>query len=129
MAMTEAPRPDETAASSGVTVSDHVVAKIAHRACSGVEGVHALGGGTARALAGLRGDKETTGVAVDVREGSVDVDISVSIVFGSSVPAIAEACRAAVKEQVEATTGLAVRAVNVLVTDVVFPEEQADAAG
>ncbi len=127
--MSEPPTPPETAAANGVTVSDHVVAKIAHRACSDVEGVHALGGGTARALAGLRGDKETTGVAVDVREGSVDVDVSVSIVFGSSVPAIAGACRAAVKEQVEATTGLTVRAVNVLVTDVVFPEEQADAAG
>ena len=36
-----------------------------------------------------------------------------------------EACRKAVTEQVEGTTGLKVRAVNVLVTDVVFPEEQA----
>jgi uncharacterized alkaline shock family protein YloU len=48
-----------------------------------------------------------------------------SIVFGSSVPTIAEACRKAVIEQVEGTTGLKVRAVNVLVNDVVFPEEQA----
>jgi uncharacterized alkaline shock family protein YloU len=33
-----------------------------------------------------------------------------------------------VTQQVEATTGLPVRAVNVLVTDVVFPEEQAGSA-
>ena len=51
-----------------------------------------------------------------------------SIVFGVSVPAVAEACRKAVSEQVEATTGLPVRAVNVLVTDVVFPEDQAGSA-
>jgi uncharacterized alkaline shock family protein YloU len=49
-------------------------------------------------------------------------------VFGVSVPAVAEACRKAVSEQVEATTGLPVRAVNVLVTDVVFPEDQAACA-
>ncbi|HEY5168226.1 MAG TPA: Asp23/Gls24 family envelope stress response protein, partial [Thermoleophilia bacterium] len=64
-----------------------------------------------------------------LRDGSVDIDITMSIVFGVSVPAVAEACRKAVSEQVEATTGLPVRAVNVLVTDVVFPEDQAGSAG
>jgi uncharacterized alkaline shock family protein YloU len=76
-------------------------------------------------LAGLRGDKGTPGISVDLREGSVDIDITMSIVFGSNVPTLAEACRKAVIEQVEGTTGLKVRAVNVLVNDVVFPEEQA----
>ena len=65
------------------------------------------------------------GISVDLRDGSVDIDVTMSITFGASVPAIAEACRKAVTEQVEATTGLKVRAVNVMVTDVVFPEEQA----
>ena len=75
-------------------------------------------------LAGLRGDKGTPGISVDLREGSVDIDITMSIVFGANVPTIAEICRKAVTEQVEGTTGLKVRAVNVLVTDVIFPEEQ-----
>jgi uncharacterized alkaline shock family protein YloU len=127
--MTDTPKPQAPAATSGVTVSDNVVAKVAFKAITGIEGIHALGGSSSRALAGLRGDKGTPGISVDLREGSVDVDITLSIVFGASVPKIAEACRAAVTEQVEATTGLKVRAVNVLVNDVVFPEEQPGSAG
>jgi len=131
--MTEAPKPDATRADApstgGVTISDNVVAKVAFKAISGIDGINALGGTSARALAGLRGDKGTPGVCVDLREGSVDIDITMSIVFGVSVPVVAEACRKAVSEQVEATTGLPVRAVNVLVTDVVFPEDQAGVAG
>lgn len=125
--MSEAPKP-EAAGSGGVTISDSVVAKIAFKAISTVDGINALGGTSSRALAGLRGDKGTPGITVDLHEGSVDVDITMSVVFGASVPAIAEACRKAVSEQIEATTGLPVRAVNVLVTDVVFPEDQAAAA-
>jgi uncharacterized alkaline shock family protein YloU len=121
--MTEAPKPEAPA--SGVTISDNVVAKVAFKAISGIDGIHALGGTSSRALAGLRGDKGTPGISVDLHEGSVDIDIAMSIVFGSNVPTIAEACRTAVTEQVEGTTGLKVRAVNVLVTDVVFAEDQA----
>jgi uncharacterized alkaline shock family protein YloU len=123
--MTDTPKPEVPAAASGVTISDSVVAKVAFKAIAGIEGIHALGGGSSRALAGLRGDKGTPGISVDLRDGSVDIDITMSIVFGSSVPTIAEACRKAVTEQVEGTTGLKVRAVNVLVNDVAFPEEQA----
>ncbi len=109
----------------GVTISDNVVAKVAFKAIGGLEGIHALGGTSARALAGLRGDRGTPGISVDLRDGSVDIDVTMSIVFGASVPAVAEAVRKAVTDQVAATTGLPVRAVNVLVTDVVFPEDQA----
>lgn len=122
--MSEAPKP-EAAGSGGVTISDSVVAKIAFKAISTVDGIHALGGTSSRALAGLRGDKGTPGITVDLHEGSVDVDVTMSVMFGASVPAIAETCRKAVTEQIEATTGLPVRAVNVLVTDIVFPEDQA----
>lgn len=122
-AMSEVPNPDVARGGGGVTISDGAVAKVAFKALDGIEGIHALGGTSARALAGLRGDKGTPGISVDLRDGSVDIDITMSISFGSSVPVIAEACRKAVSAQVESTTGLPVRAVNVLVTDVVFPEE------
>ena len=125
--MSEAPKAD-AAGTGGVTISDSVVAKIAFKAISGIDGINALGGTSARALAGLRGDKGTPGISVDLREGSVDIDITMSIVFGASVPAIAEACRKAVTDQVQGTTGLPVRAVNVMVTDVVFTEDQAGSA-
>ena len=123
------PQPEAAPGGGGVTISDSVVAKVAFKAIGGIEGIHALGGTSARALAGLRGDKGTPGISVDLREGSVDIDVTMSIVFGANVPTVAEACRKAVSEQVTAATGLPVRAVNVLVTDVVFPEDQAGGAG
>jgi uncharacterized alkaline shock family protein YloU len=111
--------------SSGITISDNVIAKVAYKAISGIEGIHALGGGSSRALAGLRGDKGTPGISIDLHEDSVDIDVTMSVVYGANIPRLAEACRAAITEQVQNTTGLTVRAVNVLVNDVVFPEEQA----
>jgi uncharacterized alkaline shock family protein YloU len=123
--MSEAQGP-APASGGGVSISDGVVAKIAQNAVAGIDGIHALGG-SARALGGLLGDRGTPGIGVDLHEGSVDIDLTMSIVFGASVPEIAEACRKAVSEQIEATTGLKVRAVNVLVTDVVFPEDETGA--
>lgn len=123
--MADAAKPDPAADSGGVTISDSVVAKVAYKAITGISGIHALGGGSSRALSSLRGDKGTPGIVIDLRDDSVDIDITMSIDFGANVPTIAEACRQAVTEQVQGTTGLKVRAVNVLVTDIVFPEEQA----
>ncbi len=123
--MTETPTPGAAASGGGVTISDGVVAKLAYKAVVGIEGIHSLGAGGSRALAGLRGDRGTPGISIDLQEGSVDIDISMSITYGANVPAVAELCRKAVVEQVEGSTGLKVRAVSVYVADVVFPEEQA----
>ncbi len=122
--MTDSTNLDESVPTSGVTISDNVVAKLAFKAISGIEGIHSLGGGSSRALAGLRGDRGTPGISIDLHEDKVDIDITMSIVFGANVSQVAEACRSAVTEQIESTTGLKVRAVNVLVNDVVFPEDQ-----
>ena len=122
--MTEVPRPEKGDA-GGVTIADGVVTKITLEALKGIEGVGALGGGSGGVLSSLIGDKATSGISVDVREGSVDIDISMAVLYGHNVPAVAEQCRTSVKEKVESLTGLTVRAVNVLVTDVQFPEQTA----
>lgn len=127
--MAETPAPDAAVSGGGVTISDGVVAKLAYKAVAGIDGIHSLGGGGPRALAGLRGDRGTPGISIDLHEGSVDIDVSMSINYGANVPAIAELCRKAVTEQVEGSTGLTVRAVSVYVADVVFPEEQAGSEG
>lgn len=114
---------------SGVSISDSVVAKVARRAIAGIEGIHTLGGASARALAGLRGEKSTSGINIDLHEEGVDVDITMSIVYGAKVPEIAEACRKAVTEQIEQTTGLKVRAVNVNVNDIYFADDASEPAG
>lgn len=127
--MSDRPTGDTAAGAGGVTISDSVVAKIAHKAIAGITGIHSIGGGSARALAGLRGDKGTSGISVDLHEGKVDIDVTLSVVFGTNIPELAEQCRKAISEQVEATTGLPVRAVNLVVNDIVFPEDQAGGGG
>jgi len=107
----------------GVTIADGVVTKVALEALKGIDGIAALGGGSGGVLSSLMGDKGSSGISVDVRESSVEIDISMAVKYGFSVPTVAESSRASVKEKVEGTTGLKVRAVNVLVTDIVFPEE------
>ena len=106
----------------GVTIADGVLVKVTAEALKGVDGIAALGGGSGGVLSSLIGDKGSTGISVDVREGSVDIDISMAVEYGVHVPTVAEATRTAIRENVERTTGLTVRAVNVLVTDIIFPE-------
>ena len=118
----EAP-PGAAVAGGEFEIGDTVIAKIAHMACREVEGVHALGGATSRALSSLRvADTHTQGVAVDLRGDSVDVDITLVVTYGRSIPEVAQACRERVRERIEATTGLAVKTVNVVVSDIYFPE-------
>ena len=115
--------PAEQAAGGEFEISDTVIAKIAHMACREIEGVHALGGVTSRALSSLRvADQRTQGVTVDLRGDSVDVDVTLVVTYGRSIPEVAQACRERVRDRIESTTGLAVKAVNVVVSDIYFPE-------
>jgi uncharacterized alkaline shock family protein YloU len=62
-------------------------------------------------------------VTVDLRGGDVDIDIILVVAYGRSIPEVAQACRELVRARIEATTGLAVKAINVVVSDIYFPEE------
>ena len=127
--MGEAPGADAELRNGNVTIADNVVAKVAHNACREIEGVHALGGAASRAFSTIRGESRTQGVSVDLKDDVVDIDITLVVTYGANVNEVAEACRAAVRQQVEGTIGLKVRAVNVLVSDMYFPEEQSGASG
>ncbi len=122
--MAEELKPDAEVNDGGVTIADTVVAKVAHNACREIDGVHGLGGATSRALSSLRGgESKTQGVSVDVHEDTIDIDLTVVVTHGVNIPQVAETCRAKVKEQVESITGMSVRAVNVVVSDIYFPED------
>ena len=128
--MPDVPSPENgTTGSGSVTISDSVVAKVAHNACREIEGVHALGGAASRALSSLRGESRTQGVSVDIQDDSVDIDVTLVVDYGANMTQVAEACRTAIRSQVEGTTGMKVRTVNVLVSDVHFPDETEDAGG
>lgn len=113
------------------TIADQVVAKIAGTAAREVSGVHDLvpagAGGTIAGLAQrvTGGEARTQGVNVEVGEREAAVDLSMTVDYGVSIPQLAEAVRRNVMDRVQATCGLAVKEVNIDVTDIYLPEEQA----
>lgn len=114
------------------TIADGVVQKIAGLAAREVSGVHALGGGAARALGSLReripGSSQAAGqgVAVEVGETQTAVDLDLVAEYGVSIADLAKAVRRNVIGAVEGMTGLEVTEVNVTVNDVHLPSDDAD---
>ncbi|MFB6721162.1 Asp23/Gls24 family envelope stress response protein [Kribbella sp. NPDC056345] len=115
---------DGTGSGGRTAIADVVVSKIAEIATREIPGVHALGGGAARAVGMLRdripGSKTnlSQGVSVEVGETQAAVDIELVAEYGVSIAELAAAIRANVISAVERMTGLQVTEVNISVTDV-----------
>jgi uncharacterized alkaline shock family protein YloU len=109
------------------TIADIVVAKVAGLATREVSGVHALGGGAARAFGALRERipgataSVTQGVSVEVGEHQAAVDLQILVEYGVSIADLAAAIRRNVITAVEQITGLEVVEVNINVSDVHVP--------
>ncbi|GAA2138030.1 Asp23/Gls24 family envelope stress response protein [Arthrobacter humicola] len=113
------------------TVADGVVAKIAGIAIQEIEGVHALGGGAARALGTLRekvGQKDLTqGVSVEVGQTQVAVDITLVVEYPHPLQQVADNARDAVYTAIEDLVGMEVTEVNITITDIHVPSDDEDA--
>ena len=111
------------------TIADGVVAKIAGIAASDVAGVHALGGGTARAIGALREripggtNNHAQGISVEVGEQEAAVDVELVAEYGVSVVDLADGVRRNVITSVERMTGLRVIEVNISVNEVHLPQD------
>ncbi|PRY13036.1 Asp23/Gls24 family envelope stress response protein [Kineococcus rhizosphaerae] len=130
---TAAVAPSGLSSEHGVTtIADTVVSKIAGIAARDVSGVHALGGGAARAVGALReripGGRvnHSQGVSVEVGERQAAVDIELIAEYGVAISDLASAVRRNVIASVERMTGLEVTEVNLEVSDVHLPEEDDD---
>ncbi|MFP5071873.1 Asp23/Gls24 family envelope stress response protein [Pseudonocardia nantongensis] len=110
-------------------IAEAVVSKIAGLAAREVHGIHALGGGAARAFGALREripggtTNASQGVAVEVGEKQAAVDINVVVEYGVSIADLAKAARRNVISALERMTGLEVVEVNISVDDVHLPSE------
>jgi uncharacterized alkaline shock family protein YloU len=111
------------------TIADTVVAKIAGIATREVSGVHALGGGAARAVGSLMQripggrTNHSQGVSVEVGERQAAVDIELIAEYGVAIADLAAGIRRNVIASVERMTGLEVSEVNVSVQDVYLESE------
>lgn len=130
-AAVETASPLET--SQGTTsIADQVVSKIAGIAVQDVTGVHALGGGAARAIGSLReripGSKvnHSQGITVEVGERQAAVDVVLIAEYGVAIADLATGVRRSVISSVERMTGLQVTEVNIEVIDVFIPGQDDD---
>ena len=114
------------------TIDENVVAKIAGMAAREVPGVYDMGNAVRRAFSAVtdRIPNAQTNVAggVSVQKGETQAVIEITIVieYGVSIVEVSNAIRRNVIEQLEGTTGLEVVEVNINVTDVHLPDEDAD---
>ena len=99
-------------------VADQVFRDLAVKAAMDVGGVAAVGRG-----AGLfRRKSAADAVQVERGEGEVAFSLSLSARYDARIPEMVEELRQRVKAVVEATTGYAVRAVNITVEHIVPPQ-------
>ena len=113
------------------TIADVVVSKIAGIAAREVPGVHELvTQGVGGAVTGLAqrvtgADTRSQGVNVEVGEREAAIDLRLTVDYGVSIPQVAEAVRRNIMSRLEAMTGLIVKEVNIDITDLYFPGEEA----
>jgi uncharacterized alkaline shock family protein YloU len=112
-------------------IDDGVVEMVAGIAAREVAGVRTMGGGLGRAITDVTqrvglGDERRQGVSVEVGDREVAVDLNVVLDYGANVPRVAQEIRDNVIRRIEFITGLHVTEVNVVVSDVRRPGDDAE---
>jgi uncharacterized alkaline shock family protein YloU len=111
------------------SISDSVVSKIAGIAAQEVDGVR-MGSGASQAVGGILGSitggSQTQGVSVEVGQEEAALDLTLTAEYGKSIPQLVEAVRRNVINRVESLVGLRVTEVNVTVSNVFFPQQEAE---
>ena len=111
------------------SIADSVVSKIAGIAAQEVEGIR-MGSGASQAVGGILGSitggSQTQGVSVEVGQEEAALDLTLTAEYGKSIPQLAEAVRRNVVNRVENLVGLRVTEVNITVSNVFFPQQEAE---
>jgi uncharacterized alkaline shock family protein YloU len=120
------------AAKGKTTIANGVVAKIVGIAAREIDGVkEVVNVGAGASIAGLAtlvtgGGTHAQGVSVEVGEREAAASVNIVVIYGVSIPQVADAVRRNIIDRVEAMTGLTVIAVDIAVIDLYFPEEETE---
>lgn len=116
---------EEVVGMGGVKISDDVIATIASLAASEIEGVSKMSGSMTENLTEMLGKKNfSKGIKVQLEEDTVEVDVFLSVVYGSIIQEVAEKVQENVKKAIESMTEFKVMTVNVHVQSVTEPEQE-----
>ncbi len=109
-----------------VKIADDVVAVIAALAAQEVEGVGSMAGGIGKNIMAYVGVKKgEKGVRVEVADGIVKAEISITVKYGCSIPRVSRKVQEKVKNAIENMTGLSVSDVNIRVAGIDMGAESA----
>ena len=111
---------DENGSGEGIRIANDVIAAIANKAASEVDGVFSMAGG----ISDVFGKKMSKGIKVDAGEKNTKIDVNIIVEYGARIPDIAFEIQNRVKKAVESMTGLEVLEVNVHVQGVNLPDEE-----
>ncbi|MBP3502351.1 MAG: Asp23/Gls24 family envelope stress response protein [Clostridia bacterium] len=103
-----------------IRIADEVVAVIAGKAVSEIQGVYEMSGGFAGGISEVLSGKKnlSKGIKVVVTEKEAKIDVNIIVEYGVRIPEIAFEIQTKVKKAVETMTGLKVTEVNVHVQGV-----------
>ena len=105
-----------------IHISEEVLAAITAAAALDVEGVSGLAANLGSDIAELLGKKNLAkGVHVRMEDDKVEVELSVLMGYGHTIPEIGRAIQDGVKGAIESMTGLDVSVVNGSVAGITFP--------
>jgi len=109
-----------------IQIADDVVAVIAGKAVSEVNGVAGMAGGFAGGISEVLSGKKnlSKGIKVEVTEKDVKIAVNIIVEYGVRIPDVAFEIQNRVKKAVETMTGLNVAGVNVHVQGVKTTEEK-----
>ncbi len=109
-----------------IELSREALADLASQAALGVEGVAACLQSPVELLASrIKREFIRHGVKVEEEDGAYRFTVHISVRFGESIPRIAHDIRERVRDNVEASAGIRVAGVEVVVEDVEFREAEA----
>ncbi|WEG14316.1 Asp23/Gls24 family envelope stress response protein [Pullulanibacillus sp. KACC 23026] len=107
-----------------IEISPEVLEVIASLAATEVSGVASMHGSFATGVAEKMGRRNYgKGVRVDLGEEGIVIDVSLHMVFGVSIPKVAQLVQENISQTLRTMTALEVKAINVHVVGIEFEQE------
>ena len=106
-------------------ISEDVIATIAVRTITSIEGVHEMSGGIMSGINNMLGKKMPTyGIKADVEDNKIYIDAYIVVEYGVKIPDIAWDIQDKVKKELEEVTGMTVETINVHIQGINFDKEE-----
>ena len=116
---------EESSSLGTIKINNEVIATISGKAAAEVKGVAGMSGGVVDGLAKMLGRKNIEkGVKVEIVDDEVNIDISILVDYGASIPVVCSQIQNSVKQKVEKMAGKNVKTVDINVHGIHFPHTE-----